>query len=306
MVAIPPKLRREEFRFIPLKSRDKIPFEKEWGTINNYRYDDSRLSDHLSRGGNYGVVCGFGGLIVIDFDSEEVQNQVVGKLPKTFTVRAGRGLSHKYFFSDRTDSFKILAEDGRTLADIQGKGKQEVSPGSIHPNGKVYEVVNDSDIAFIRYDDLLTIFEPFRSKNQKTLAKENPHRPNSPYDEIRSLVKIPDLLREYGISLTPNPGVCPIGHESDRNKCFHHSEFLWHCFHCGLGGDVFKLVMAKEKCNFPKAMEILTQKALTGVYQVGGKTPKSQSITTKLRSNFSNLFKRFLSIPKISSRWSFR
>jgi len=298
MAEIPPKVRRDELRFIPLKSRDKIPLEKQWGTANNYRYDDSHLSNHLSKGGNYGVVCGCGNLIVIDFDSEEVQNKVVERLPKTFTVRSGGGLLHKYFISDRTDSFKILDEDGRTLADVQGRGKQVVGPGSIHPNGRMYEVVDDSDISFIKYDDLLLIFEPFRTKNQKTPTKENTHRPTSPYDEIRNLVKIPDLLWEYGISPTPNPGVCPLGHESDRNRCFSHRDYLWHCFHCGMGGDVFKLVMARERCDFPKAMDILTRKALTGVYKSDDKPDKPKSIPTKITSKLTTIIRRFWGIIK--------
>lgn len=291
MIEIPPQLRREEFRFILLKSMDKIPLEREWTIVHNYRHDDSRLSNHLVKGGNYGVVCGFGGLIAVDFDNEEVQNQVIERLPKTFTVRSGGGLLHKYFTSDRTDSFKILAEDGGTLADIQGRGRQVVGPGSIHPNGEKYEVVDDSNIAFIGYDDLLLIFSPFREKKQKTSLREGPPRADSPFSEIRSLVRIPDMLLEYGINPAPNPGMCPLGHTSKGNRCFSHSDNLWYCFHCGRGGDIFKLVMAKERCDFPKAMEILTRKALMGVGKVDDKQDQQKSVLKQIVLKINNIVK---------------
>jgi len=50
---------------------------------------------------------------------------------------------------DECKSFKILDEDKNTLVDIQGKGKQVIAPGSIHPNGNRYEVFEDNEIAKI-------------------------------------------------------------------------------------------------------------------------------------------------------------
>lgn len=50
-------------------------------------------------------------------------------------------------------------------------------------------------------------------------------------------------------------GVCPL-HPSTSGKNFevNPSKRLWHCFSCGQGGDVFKLVMLVEKLDFCQAL----------------------------------------------------
>ena len=52
---IPTQLKREEFKFVLIKQRDKAPFENEWQLVNNYKYYDSKLIKHISEGGNYEV-----------------------------------------------------------------------------------------------------------------------------------------------------------------------------------------------------------------------------------------------------------
>lgn len=65
MIEIPKQLRRATFKFIPLKG--KRPIEKDW-TRKNYAWDEERIQKHIRDGGNYGVVCGYGNLLVIDLD----------------------------------------------------------------------------------------------------------------------------------------------------------------------------------------------------------------------------------------------
>lgn len=69
---IPPQLRREEFRFVPILRGDKRPFEGNWNKPggNNYAFNDPKLAGFLLSGHNYGVCTGMGDLIIFDSDAE--------------------------------------------------------------------------------------------------------------------------------------------------------------------------------------------------------------------------------------------
>jgi len=110
------------------------------------------------------------------FDSEEVQNKIIDKLPKTFTVKTGSGLLHKYFFSSDNKSFKIFSKEMDTFADIQGKGKQVVGAGSTHPNGNKYEIFDDSKIAFIGYSELKALIMVYDEKPKKEIKEQIPKK----------------------------------------------------------------------------------------------------------------------------------
>src|SRR3990167_5840644 len=90
MATIPKTLENENFRFIKLRTKEKIPLEQGWTTNKNYRYDSPELQLHLKHGGNYGVCGGFGNLVIIDCDIPEVSQAVEALLPETFTVKSGR------------------------------------------------------------------------------------------------------------------------------------------------------------------------------------------------------------------------
>jgi len=151
MTKIPQRLQKEGINYVLLEKGGKKPFQMGWQK-KEIPFNDPELTKHVESGGNYGVMGGGkAGLILVDFDSKEVQDELLEKLPKTFTVKTGSGLLHLYYFSNKFDSFKIFNEDMDTLADIQGQGKQVVGPGSIHPNGNEYELIEDRDIAFIDF-----------------------------------------------------------------------------------------------------------------------------------------------------------
>ena len=144
---IPTQLRLPEARFIKVHTRAKNPDEGlNWGEKGR-THDDPELAKHIQGGGNAGLLCSSANLLVIDFDSQELQDNIVPKLPSTFTVKSGRGLLHKYFFCDDPQTIKVLDANKNTLADICGKGKQVLIPPSVHPNGTPYTVVDESSIA---------------------------------------------------------------------------------------------------------------------------------------------------------------
>ena len=70
---IPEQLKKENFRFIKVKPKGKEAIEEDWQNTNNYSYEEFVKLNHK---GNYGVVGGFGDLIIIDADMKIVQQMV--------------------------------------------------------------------------------------------------------------------------------------------------------------------------------------------------------------------------------------
>ena len=260
---IPKQLQNSIFRFILLKKKEKRPIELEWQTKNNYKFNDPKLIKHINSGGNYGIIGGGKNhLVIIDFDNKEVQEKVIQNLPKTFTIKTGSGLLHKYFFSDDSKSFKIFNEELETLADIQGEGKQVVGGGSIHPNGKKYEIVDNTEIAFLSYSEIkanLMIYDkkPKKEREKEPKNKLKDYENNTFIDELKARIKIRDVLNKLGINTSKNPTECPL-HSSKGGKCLGFKEETAHCFHCDGSWNIFSLVMDVKKCDFKESLIILS------------------------------------------------
>jgi len=256
VIPIPNKLQIEGIKFVLIEKGGKKPFQKEWQK-KIISFSNPELIDHINNGGNYGVMGGgIFNLLIVDFDNEKIQEELLPKLPKTFTVKTGRGLLHKYFKSDKSLSFKIFDEDMNTLLDVQGDGKQVVGPESIHPNGNKYEVIDDSEIEFITHSELEAIIVPYDKKPKKEIiAQEKPteYSHDDFLDTVKSKVKIKDILNNFGINTSLNPCACPF-HNSEGGKCLGWKDDVAHCFHCEGSWNVFSLVKEKRKCDFKEAL----------------------------------------------------
>src|SRR5260221_10815380 len=64
-------------------------------------------------------------------------------------------------------------------------------------------------------------------------------------------------LKKSGANFT---GLCPFHAEKSPSFAVHPTKQIYHCFGCGVGGDVFKFVMEMEKCAFPDAIRIVAEK----------------------------------------------
>jgi len=255
---IPIQLQKEELRFILVKPNDKIPIEKNWQNTNNYKFNDTKLLEHINKGGNYGVATGYGYLIVIDFDNQEIQDKLLKLLPQTFTVMSGSGLLHLYYQVDKPETIKIFDEQNNTLVDIQGKGKQIIAPGSIHPNGNAYCVMDYSSINTTTIAEIKAVFGEYLKTKQDREQIIN-HQQDSVCDEIKQKLSVPTMLQEMGVPISKNPTECPL-HTSKGGKCLSFNEDLWHCFNCNNGGDIFNLYQLKNKCDFKVAKRDLAKR----------------------------------------------
>ncbi len=64
-------------------------------------------------------------------------------------------------------------------------------------------------------------------------------------------------LKKSGANFT---GLCPFHQEKTPSFAVHPTKQIYHCFGCGVGGDVFKFVMEMEKCQFPEAIRVVAGK----------------------------------------------
>ena len=156
---IPSQLQNPSFRFFLAAKNHKIPIEKKFNTENNYMFFEPKLRNHVLNLGNVWVICGYGNLIVIDFDDADYQKEKERLLPKTFICKsAGKGLKHFYYILKGDMISKIGIGLDHRLCDIQANKSPITCPPSII-NRKSYDVINDAPIAEIDYETISRIFQ---------------------------------------------------------------------------------------------------------------------------------------------------
>ena len=160
---IPHELQKDGFGFVKLKPKTKIPFEKDW---QNKPYSYTEIQAWFDAGNNYGVQGGYGGLIIIDADTPEIDVIAKDKFPATLTVKTPRNGHHYYFFCEGIGKKIVLKKDTEKqdyhFGEIIAKGSQVVDAGSIHPDtGTEYQIVNDVEIATITKDNVLKEFAEY-------------------------------------------------------------------------------------------------------------------------------------------------
>ncbi len=175
---IPEQLWDDNFRFLKLRPRGKEPTGDSVGwQKNNYQYLDTEFQQHVANGGNYGIIGGFGNLILIDSDSEEI-TKIADSMPETFTVKTGSPEAYKkhyFYIADRPiKPIRLTANKLGDLGDVRSVGQYVVGAGSIHPSGNEYKVLKDLPIAKITEDEVREIFKDYIDKNEPTEFKEYP------------------------------------------------------------------------------------------------------------------------------------
>jgi DNA primase len=87
--------------------------------------------------------------------------------------------------------------------------------------------------------------------------------PDSFVEEVRRTADIVRYISEH-VSLrkmgTSWKGLCPFHQEKTPSFNVRQDPPLFHCFGCGVGGDVFKFVMLHERVGFPEAIETVARR----------------------------------------------
>ena len=287
---------KQEHPEIPI---EKIPEYVE--TPKNYSYDSPTLQEWLKQGGNYGICCGAGHLIVIDCDSEELEeimeNAIAsGQLPETFKVRTGSGKAHYYYTCTDARACALSSGD-RHIGDIRaisskGTYTQVVAPGSIHPDtGKPYVVENDTDISQVTWIQIQMALGAFMKKSIKQRA-ESIAREEKGYGDFP--INVVDIVPpdKYDLKQSGDEfyGCHPV-HGSERtmrNFWINPKKNVWHCFRHNVGGGPISLIAMLEGiidcedvqedwlANLPKEKKEQLFKILKEKYGIELKPPKER------------------------------
>jgi len=253
---IPAQLRDERFRFVPILNGRKKPEGKSWSTDANHPCDHAVLAGYLAEGHNYGVVTGMGGLVVVDIDDPDALNElgVLSRIPGTFTVKTGRGGYHFYFDCPELDHQigiyhpTLKDPDNKNeplhLGEIQSRGQQIVGPGSTHPNGNKYDLINDAPILSISKADVFKLLdgliltgvddpaeEPRRAEARRRSSGGSSLGDSIPIDQV---AWPKDIKERAGAEVR---GSHPLhGSDSGKNFAVNTSKNCWHCFRHNVGG----------------------------------------------------------------------
>lgn len=83
-------------------------------------------------------------------------------------------------------------------------------------------------------------------------------------EEVRSRNDIVDVIGSY-VNLkrkgNSHSACCPFHHEKTPSFHVSREKQMYHCFGCGVGGNVFTFLMEHENFTFPEAMEALAERA---------------------------------------------
>jgi DNA primase len=82
-------------------------------------------------------------------------------------------------------------------------------------------------------------------------------------------------LKKSGQNFT---GLCPFHSEKTPSFAVHPVKQIYHCFGCGVGGDVFSFVMALEKCEFPDAVRMVAEKCGIAIPRPRERSPEERKV----------------------------
>ena len=92
-------------------------------------------------------------------------------------------------------------------------------------------------------------------------------------------------------------GLCPFHNEKSPSFSVHATRQFFHCFGCGVSGDVFSFVQKVENITFPEAVRAVAQKLGIALPKISYSSP-AEAKEARLRTVLS----KFTSVPALSSR----
>jgi hypothetical protein len=243
-----------EMRFIRLGIKTKFPIKGiSWSDPAN-QHSYAEATKWLQSGCNYGVITGYNGLVVLDIDRVD-ECKALGLIPadNTLLVRTGSGGLHFYFKTEQARPHKAIFyhptkkdEDGHPLhlGELQATGQYVVGPGSVHPNGTPYQVINDIEVAEKPYNEVIEAF----TKAGCLISTERPKTPNKGAEFKNDApiggysdhaFHLADIWPITGFKQIGDQycGVHPVhGSTHGYNLVIDPGRDVWRCFRCGSGG----------------------------------------------------------------------
>lgn len=252
-----------DVRFILINKKEgqrKKPREKGFLIENNYAIDSLKLRGWLLGGGNYGILTGRGNLQCFDADELDRLQElgIIAKIPKTFTTKTGSGGIHKWLIikglTKRITMHDPVLKNEKGLplhlGEIQSSGQFAVGPGSIHNNGRKYEIVDDSPVAEITIEELKILLGDnvqTRWSKKEIVANIQPEKKqkyHTQHDVDITDIATPNNATKNGDELI---GANPFhGSKGGRNFHVNTKKNVWRCYACQSGGGWAELLAVKE------------------------------------------------------------
>jgi archaellum biogenesis ATPase FlaH len=248
MKQLPVQFQNDEFRFLIIPARQKKPIGTWKKEDKHLRYDNPKLIKHLEKSGNVGVIGGYGGLIAIDCDRQELLNHITTSLPQTLMEKTGKGI-HVFYVVDNIDTYlsiDLKDTEGKEVhyGEVRGDKKhQTVIAPSIHENGTEYHIVADVPIAHITQEDLDRFLATYQNRTAIEWKKYEGENNNIGFP----ITAVVDLSKFKSLSNGEYQGSHPV-HDSTTgmNFCINTTKNIWHCFRHNCGGSTLQLIGMKE------------------------------------------------------------
>ncbi len=124
-------------------------------------------------------------------------------------------------------------------------------------------------------------------------------------DEIRSKNDIIDIVSQYVVlkrSGRNYMGLCPFHKEKSGSFCVSPDKQIFHCFGCGVGGNVFRFIQKIENVDFRESVEILANRAnveipLTTVSEADEKREKLRRRVFEVNAATAEFYHKNLYLP---------
>jgi DNA primase len=123
-------------------------------------------------------------------------------------------------------------------------------------------------------------------------------------ESIRYSADIARVIGDY-VSLkkagTNLKGLCPFHGEKTPSFSVHAEKQIFHCFGCGVGGDVFKFVMLIEQVSFPESIKIVAEKCgipMPAVSEADSRANRERDGLVELYERAAAFFQRRLGTPE--------
>jgi DNA primase len=104
-------------------------------------------------------------------------------------------------------------------------------------------------------------------------------------EQVRQASNIVEIASQYTalrVRGRKHVGLCPFHAEKTPSFTVDSDKQLYHCFGCGVGGDVFSLVMEKENLNFPEALRFLAERYHVPIPEQRKLTPQALQLEEQL------------------------
>lgn len=129
---------------------------------------------------------------------------------------------------------------------------------------------------------------------------------SAPVEQIKEKLDIVEFLKGYLSVQTSGKnfkGLCPFHKEKTPSFMISPERQNWHCFGCGLGGDVFTFLMKYENLEFAEALKVLAERAGVELRKVSPADYKFFGLLYDLNEAAKEFYKKELANSELARKY---